>query len=232
MNLFCVLSGQRVGESAAVKARIEARYGQEARLLGDPSWSAQAIVLDDRGALTGIASNEHGFLVYSGLLASYPETNPADLMDSPGRSAELLLTRFLDTGAQAFADLDGQFVVAAFDARTDRLLLLCDRQGQRRLFCADSNGAPYFATHLAAMSCVERQPTSMDRRVEDFLLGFEFLPDQRTPLTGVTHLGAGEALLFESGATVATSFAATQASPAEPIPALSDEKAVSQNWET
>lgn len=230
MNLFCVLAGARVHTLERTRGRIESLYDQQAITLGDAGWPVRAVILDDRGAILGHAASLHGFLIYSGLLTSYRDVPPSALMDSPAAAAELLFEAFLREGRDAFESLAGQFVVAAYNAAEDQLVVLCDELAQRRLFYAEDSAMPgtCFSTHLGAIRCIDDPPRPIDRTREEFLLAHEFLPERRTVYEGVRFLAPGTLETWCQGEMV-DSHLAKRAVPTETVSwPVDDEKAATR----
>ncbi len=230
MNLFCVVTGSRVQTLGSIRRRIEKLYDQPTITLGEAGWPVRAVIVEDDGAVLGYASNENGFLVYSGLLTAYRDVDRATLMGSPSAAASLIFDAFLREGTTALGSLAGQFVVAAYHANDDRLLVLGDKLGQRRLFYTGdgSSSEPYFATHLSVIRCVEDHPPPIDRERENFLLAYEFLPDRRTVYDGVRYLAPGTYQEWRSGTATEGELATDNAQPAVEAWPIDDEKAATQ----
>lgn len=105
-----------------------------------------------------------------------------------GSAAEFLLQRLLDAGLGGLSNQSGAF--AAVIEFPEGLVAVCDRAGNRPLYLHRNGQSVVIGTCLAA---VARQSGSyaIDRRWEDFLLSYEFIPGQDTIYQGVSSLTPG-----------------------------------------
>jgi asparagine synthetase B (glutamine-hydrolysing) len=71
------------------------------------------------------------------------------------------------------------------------LLLAADPYGTRKLFVVEESGGLRFCSSLAGLAASFPDGVALDRSLEDFLLGFEFLPWERSPAAGVKYLRSG-----------------------------------------
>lgn len=63
-------------------------------------------------------------------------------------------------------------------------------EGNQRLFRLASADGPIFSSHVGALAAAAGSDLRLDRSLEDFLLGFGFLPDRRTTFDGIVALPA------------------------------------------
>lgn len=146
---------------------------------------------EDGGALVGAARRGSLDLVYLGTFFNMGFSGGIDPQDDPHATALHLLERYEASGPAFLTGLWGSFVVALVDRRDETLLLACDPQGDRRLFVRAEEDTIYFSTQLVDFAGLMEPRLRLDRSLEDFLLGYEFLPDQRTPVEGVKTLPSG-----------------------------------------
>lgn len=217
MNLFFGSSSTAAGDGpeniiAALRHRFDTTTEAS---IGNHDGGPFCAALGDGGAVLGSARDGDLLLTYLGTfpnsLPGWP--GPGSPLDDPATTAAWLLARFrqLDT---AFLDgLAGQYSVAVCDAATGRLVLASDAGGNRRLFLHRGETLT-FATKLAAFRDLLGSHLEVDRSLEDFLLGYEFLPWGRTVYRGIEILAPGTLLDFRSAKATSRAIAA----PPEPAP--------------
>jgi asparagine synthetase B (glutamine-hydrolysing) len=157
---------------------------------------------EDGGALVGAARKGPLDLVYLGTFFNMGFSSEIDPQEDPNATALHLLERYEATGTAFLTGLWGNFVVALADRRDDTLLLACDPQGHRRLFVGLEAGSIQFSTQLVDFAGLMDPHLRLDRSLEDFLLGYEFLPDHRTPVEGVKTVPSGVLLAWRPTAGV------------------------------
>ncbi len=152
------------------------------------------------GTVLGKAEADSLHLVYLGMVhGPAPDFGAGSPLDDPDRTAAYLLSRYQDLGTAFLDGLCGHFVVAIVDSASGRLVLARDPGGSRRLFVHDDGRTLRFSTKLCDFRGLLDRDLRVDRGLEDFHLGYEFLPDGRTPFVGVKILGAGEVLPWTRG---------------------------------
>ncbi|MEO1367332.1 MAG: asparagine synthetase B family protein, partial [Acidobacteriota bacterium] len=199
-NLSFGLAGPRCGQSSSIRSRVERLHGGEVRFLRKgPSVLHGA--LGDGGAVMGTAVDGDLSLVYHGLfwnrLPEWPGGSTP--IDHPDTTASYLLERFRRRDVGFLDGLSGQFSATVVDASNGRLVLGCEGAGMRRLFVHRRGDEVLFASKLSAMVALLGDDAEVDRGLEDFLLGFEFLPWGRTVYKGVEILDAGSVLDWRAG---------------------------------
>lgn len=156
--------------------------------------------IDTGGTVLGRAELDGRFLVYLGMFhhpaPGFGEGSP---LDAPNATAAYLLARYQEFGPAFLDGLCGHFVVAIAEPGSGRLTLARDPGGSRRLFVHHDGNALRFSTKLSDFRGLLGDELRVDRGLEDFLLGYEFLPDGRTPYQGVKILPAGEVLAWSRG---------------------------------
>jgi asparagine synthetase B (glutamine-hydrolysing) len=120
----------------------------------------------------------------------------------PGRAnaaARLLLSRYRERGLSFLDGLVGMIAVAVVDGPARRALLGRPPHAGIRIFVSRQGERLLFSTRLSDFGGLLGDGLTLDRSVEDFLLGYEFLPHGRTLFRDVTVLPAGTILDFRSG---------------------------------
>lgn len=152
------------------------------------------------GTVLGRSEADGLHLVYLGMIhGPAPDFGEGSPLDDPDRTATYLLSRYQDLGTTFLDGLCGHFVVAIVDSASGRLVLARDPGGSRRVFVHEDGGTLRFSTKLCDFRGLLGRDLRVDRGLEDFHLGYEFLPDARTPFVGVKILGAGEVLTWTRG---------------------------------
>jgi asparagine synthetase B (glutamine-hydrolysing) len=150
------------------------------------------------GAVIGAARGDRAHLAYLGHLAlPLPGRVARSPLDAPDETAAYLLERYRELGESFLDGVAGHFVVALVDDQ--RLILARDPSGQRRVFVRRDPGALAFSTTLSDFRGLLGANLAVDRSREDFLLGYEFLPDDRTLYEGVRVLPSGTILVWDDG---------------------------------
>ena len=200
MNLFFgVAAKENTGLFEKMCSRVEHIYDVVVERFEDRAGKVHCGYVCDKGSVLGKASIDGCFLVYSGLITSLGPGVDVSAMDAPDTTAAIMLSRYMDQGLGFLDDLSGQFAVVLFDASSSVLVVSSDSVGQRRLFYTDNHGEFIFATHLILLATGFDGGVEIDRSLEDFLLGFEFMPFNRTVYNGVTYLGPGEVIEVVNG---------------------------------
>ena len=78
----------------------------------------------------------------------------------------------------------------------ERRLTVHAGAGHQRLFTCELGEGRLFSTHVGALVAALDSAARTDRRHEDFLLGFGFLPDGRTPFRGLVAVERPSVLAF------------------------------------
>ncbi len=156
--------------------------------------------MDDGRTVLGRAESGGTSLVYLGMVHHpAPEFGEGTPLDDPNRTAAYLLARFRKLGVGFLDGLCGHFVVAVVEPDHGRLTIARDPGGSRRLFVHRDRETLRFSTKLSDFRGLLGDSLRVDRGLENFLLGYEFLPDGRTVYAGVEVLGPGTAMVWSKG---------------------------------
>lgn len=161
-------------------------------------------IIDVAGARQPLASEDGGVrLVFNGEIYNFRSLRQR--LEGRGHrfatagDGESILHLYEDLGTDCFAQLNGMFAIAVWDARRHRLVLARDRIGQKPLYYAANQDRLIFGSELKAIAqvpgvCEEIDPSAID----EFLL-YEYIPPPGTIWKGVHQLPPGHFLVFENG---------------------------------
>ncbi|MGQ0603340.1 MAG: asparagine synthetase B family protein [Anaerolineales bacterium] len=113
--------------------------------------------------------------------------------------ADILAHLYEDFGDECVRDLDGNFAVAIFDRRQDKLLIAVDRDANRPLYFYTNSGRFLFASEVKAIIQDQRVPRKVDEQGLIELFTFRHVMADRTLLCDVRYLPAGCLATFANG---------------------------------
>ncbi len=105
--------------------------------------------------------------------------------------AELLWAFYYTEGAEALAQINGQFALALYDARTDSVVLAIDRWSTQPLYFALVGRRWVFATEYRAMLALQDFEPRIDVQTAGYLQRTKYLPTGRGLLAGVHPVAPG-----------------------------------------
>lgn len=154
----------------------------------------------DGGAVLGQAEEAGVSLAYIGvILPDLPGwSDPGSPLDDPDATARHLLGRYRSEGPRFLDGVAGSYAVVVSDPAESRVMIGVDPANGHSLFLRRHQGGFAYATKLGAMPLICPDLT-LDRGLEDFLLGYQFLPGGRTVYAGVEALEKGTLLDWRSG---------------------------------
>lgn len=117
--------------------------------------------------------------------------------DAEANAAALVDAAFAQHGLDALTHLKGEFALAVWERRTQRLILARDGLGTRPLFWCDRAGRVAFASELPALLSVSWVPRELDRSRLAEYLSFQVVHAPRTLVRGVKQVDAGTAIVIE-----------------------------------
>ncbi len=200
MNLLFGLTRAPAPYSADRLADLTAHCGAAQVLPWGQSADLDGWAICDGGSLLGIARADGISLAYTGIFPrSVLGGSGGSPLDDPNATARFLLKRYQEQGPAFLDGLPGQYATVVYDCGRETLLLACDPGGGRKLFVYRNGPRLAFATQLGALKRLLGDEVSIDRTLEDFLLGFEFLPWGRTFFHGVNLLPPGTLLERRGG---------------------------------
>ncbi len=146
---------------------------------------------------------------------------------------ELILQLYLLQDKAVFESLEGQFAIAIWDARIDRLLLARDRVGIRPLFWSQVNGTFAFASEIKSFLALPGFEHRLDKKALLQTLKFWTVVGNRSAFEGVQQIPPGHFLSVENnGAQLSRYWDNLSPFMAEPLKLNSDEEYVDLFRET
>ena len=104
---------------------------------------------------------------------------------------EVVLHLLEQSGHTVLDDFDGMFALAAWDNRTQRLLLARDRFGIKPLFLLEHDGCFWFASEIKALLEVPGFRPEIDLESLHHFFGLNYIPGSRTAFAGIRELAPG-----------------------------------------
>lgn len=112
---------------------------------------------------------------------------------------EVIVHAYEQYGDRFVERLSGQFAIALWDVRRERLLLARDRVGIRPLFYTHSGGRLLFASEVKAILAVAPEARALDEQGLAQVFTFWATVGERTVFNGVRSLPPGTVLVAERG---------------------------------
>lgn len=179
--------------------RVGAAYGRAAvpfaAIPNAQVWSGT-----DEGSVLGRAEDSGATLAYLGTIPrGVPGwTDEASPIDDPDKTAAFLLAAYRNQGSTFLDGVPGSYIVVVADREKSALFVGADPAGSHSLFIYRHATGLAFASNLGVLR--RGLPgLELDRSMEDFLLGYQFLPGGRTIYRGVTVLPGGTLLELRDG---------------------------------
>jgi asparagine synthase (glutamine-hydrolysing) len=135
------------------------------------------------------------FCVFDGVIYRDADARAENLVEPDG--AALLLRRYLDSGTECLAEMNGSFNVAWWDARAHRLVLANDKIGQRLLFLGCRNGAFAFSSLLARVVATGLMSLEIDVEAFADMISFEHTIGERTLFEDIRILPPASVLTYD-----------------------------------
>lgn len=110
---------------------------------------------------------------------------------------EVILASFSQWGKECLQRFRGMFAFALWDKESELLFLARDRVGEKPLYYWRDGDLLCFASELKSLLSIIPRKTELDPVGIDQYLHFQFIPEPRTALTGISKLPAGNYLLFD-----------------------------------
>jgi len=110
---------------------------------------------------------------------------------------EVILHLYEDYGQDCVDHLRGMFAFALWDETARRLVLARDRMGERPLYLYEAAGGLLFASELKALLASGEVALELEPAHIDLYFHYQFVPEPRTPVTGVRKLGPGHLLTVD-----------------------------------
>jgi asparagine synthase (glutamine-hydrolysing) len=111
---------------------------------------------------------------------------------------EVIVHLYEDFGDRFVEKLNGQFAIALWDAKQQRLLLARDRAGIRPLFMARCGSRLYFASEMKSLFTVAPELKQFDARGLAQIFNFWTTAGKRTAFRGIDSLPPGHVLSIDA----------------------------------
>ena len=112
---------------------------------------------------------------------------------------EVIVHAYEEYGERFVERLSGQFAIALWDVRRQRLVLARDRVGIRPLFYTKTGGHLLFASEVKAILAVAPGAATLDEQGLAQIFTFWGTVGQRTAFKGIQSLPPGHSLIVENG---------------------------------
>jgi asparagine synthase (glutamine-hydrolysing) len=115
-----------------------------------------------------------------------------------GRSdTEVVLAAYLEWGIECVSRFVGMFAIAFYDGRSDQLILMRDRAGEKPLFFHHSPGRITFGSELKALLEDERIPRRLDAGALNYYLAYGYVPSRSCLIQGCRKVPSGHVLVYD-----------------------------------
>jgi asparagine synthetase B (glutamine-hydrolysing) len=233
MNLFFgyLGLGTRQDRFNAACSAVDAGYEQAPRVVqaAPPHFSA---LCSDAGSVLGHAEEGVVSITYVGAIpGGLPGWACAGSpLDDPDRTARHLLDLYHEKQLSFLDGVPGSYALVVTDRTVGRILLAVDPANGHSLFYRRGHDGLTYASKLGVMPMIV-PGLELDRGLEDFLLGYQFLPGDRTVYAGTRSLAKGTLLEWRDGTLSEHPISSwsgpvkqdlSQATLAEAVPALHD----------
>lgn len=144
------------------------------------------------------------WIIFNGEIFNYVELR-AELQGLGHRfrtksDTEVIVHAYEAWGADAFARMNGQWAVALWDSRRQRLVLSRDRLGVRPLYLCEHHGQLYFASEVKSLFAADASiPRALDPVGIDQTFTFWTVVPPQTVFRGVEELRPGYVRVYENG---------------------------------
>ncbi|MGA0368014.1 MAG: asparagine synthase (glutamine-hydrolyzing) [Kiritimatiellia bacterium] len=113
--------------------------------------------------------------------------------------SETIVHAFEEYGKECMKHFQGMFAFAAWDSRTQDLLLVRDRIGIKPLYYTVLDGQLMFGSEIKALLEHPGCPRKFNKQALYHYLGYEFVPAPMTMFEGIQKLPAGHYLHWKNG---------------------------------
>jgi asparagine synthase (glutamine-hydrolysing) len=112
---------------------------------------------------------------------------------------EVIVHLYEEYGPGFVDRLRGMFALAVWDERRERLVLACDRLGQKPLFYRRTERRLLFASELKSLLQVDDAPRILNREAVDDYLLYQYVPHPECILEGYSKLPPGHRAVHQHG---------------------------------
>jgi len=195
MNLFFGVVSQGNKNFDKVQTKIDTLYNINSSHYANTDGNICCGYNSNGGSIVGKAENDGIFFIYIGsLYKPMPGWTNGSPMDTPDETALFLLRRYKKKGKSFMDNVLGSYAFFLFDAEKDLSMIGSDPDGFRKLYYRYENEGLYFSTTLLSTPFLIDKKTEINRSMEDFLLGYEFLPGTKTIYKDIFSLKPGKTI--------------------------------------
>ena len=191
---------QHRGPDGAGSAAFAAAGGAYRVMLGhrrlaiiDPAGSRQPMRDDAAGLTLAFNGEIYNFRSLAAELRAEGVTFERD------SDTEVLLRAYQRWGASCVERLRGQFALAIWDARRERLFLARDRFGEKPLYLCEHGGGVFFASEIKALLALPGLPRGIDLASVWDYLAYRYVPGPHTLIEGIRKLAPGTTATWQNG---------------------------------
>jgi Asparagine synthase len=200
---FLGAQGKSVRRFGSAVRAIEESFGEPLTIHDCNSANMGLATMGEADRVLGVAvAGAKRLILFGAVHGPFPMMYKGSTLDDPSRTAALLLDRYTRCGDAFLDEVVGHYALALVDGEQDRLLLARDPYSGPRIFVYETDECVSFSTRLVDFADLLGEQAKLDRSLEDFLLGYEFLPDERTLVAGVKALPRGKILAWQAGERV------------------------------
>jgi asparagine synthase (glutamine-hydrolysing) len=158
------------------------------------------IDLSDAGSQPMFSRDGRFVMVFNGEIYNYLELRTElGLVDITDSDSDVLLAAYQHWGAECLNRLVGMFAFAIWDRQQETLFLARDRLGEKPLYFCKEDETIYFSSELKSVLSMLSEEVSIDAESIDCFLHYQYVPEPRTLVEGVTKLPAGHFAVINRG---------------------------------
>lgn len=113
---------------------------------------------------------------------------------STNGDCETIVHLYEENGIRCVQYLRGMFSFALWDSRKRMLLLARDRMGEKPLYFYENDNGILFASELKSLLASNMVKRDLDMTAINMYFHYQFVPEPRTPISGVSKLGAAQTM--------------------------------------
>ncbi|MES2176519.1 MAG: asparagine synthase (glutamine-hydrolyzing) [Gemmatimonadota bacterium] len=110
---------------------------------------------------------------------------------------EVILSAYLEWGVDCISRFVGMFAIAIYDERTEQLILVRDRAGEKPMFYHRAPGRITFGSELKSILEDDRVPRRMNRHALNSYLAYGYVPSNGCILDGFRKLPQAHVLVYD-----------------------------------
>ncbi|MEA2228304.1 MAG: hypothetical protein QOF04_1934 [Solirubrobacteraceae bacterium] len=165
-------------------------------------------IIDVEGGHQPVCNEERTvWAALNGEIYNHPSLRAALLENghhlASGVDTEVLVHLYEDYGETMVHALEGMYAFALWDVRSQTLLVVRDRFGEKPLFFAERNGELVFASELDALLAGLGGGADLDPAAVDAYFVFGYVPGPGSIVRGIAQLPPGHVLRWRRGAPAA-----------------------------